>query len=141
MDPIIASFAGKEDLIVRYFFVPSTVSQTSTITQSSKNPADPTKISIMRGLLRDDDDVSKEDEICLVFRATAAYGVDVHPLQWWSVNLKRFPLMAKLAPSMLLAQFRSVPSEVMNAPAGNLIGSNRTSLEDFAIDASIRAQS
>lgn len=50
----------------------------------------------MLDLLREDDDLSNKDVPCLCLRATATADVEIYPLQWWSVNPKRFLTMQKI---------------------------------------------
>lgn len=95
----------------------------------------------MRDFLREDDDMSNEDEIRVFLRATATTDVDIDPLRSWSVISKHFPTIVKLAQFVLSSQATSVTSEGVNSPAENLINSYRTSLDDVAIEASLSVQS
>lgn len=75
----------------------------------------------MLDFLWEDDDVGNENEICSFLRAKSTADVDKDQLQWWPVNLKRFPTIAKLGQSVLLAQATSLSSEGLTSMVRNLI--------------------
>ena len=66
------------------------------------------------------------DESCLPF--------DSDPLLWWSQHEERFPLLAKLAKTMLCIQGTSVPSERVFSTAGDIVTSQRSVLHPDHVD-------
>ena len=60
-------------------------------------------------------------------------GFDV--LQWWGLNGVRFPILAKIAQSILYMQPTSVSSENVFSTAGNIVTKKRSSLEPSLVDA------
>lgn len=83
--------------------------------------------------------MSNDDETRLFLQAKDTSHFDVDPLQWWSVNPKRFSTMTEVGRSVLSAQTTTVFNEGLSSRAGNLISSYRTSLGDVAIEASFCA--
>lgn len=65
--------------------------------QATQNTANRTKISAILGIGRKDDDMSNENEIRLFLHAEATAGVAIDLRHWWSVILKSFETMEKLA--------------------------------------------
>ena len=66
------------------------------------------------------------DESCLPF--------DSDPLLWWSQHEERFPLLAKLAKTMLCIQGTLVLSERVFSTAGDIVTSQRSALHPDHVD-------
>lgn len=59
----------------------------------------------------------------------------VDPLQWWSLNLERFPRLALLAKKYLCIPATSTPSERVFSTAGLVVDKRRSALTPAIIDA------
>lgn len=71
------------------------------------------------------------------YREEPCLPLDSDPLLWWSQNEERFPLLAKLAKTVLCIQGTSVPSERVFSTAGDIVTAQRSALPPDNVDALI----
>ncbi len=74
-----------------------------------------------------DDSISIDDELKSYLKEPPT-GRDGNSLKWWKANKFRFPLLAKLARSLLAIPATSVNSERLNSTSGNIVTTKRCSL-------------
>ena len=68
------------------------------------------------------------------YRDDSCLPLDSDPLLWWSQHEEKFPLLAKLAKTMLCIQGTSVPSERVFSTAGDIVTSQRSVLHPDHVD-------
>jgi len=58
----------------------------------------------------------------------------VDPLQWWKLNVHRYPKLALLAKTFLCIPATSVPCERLFSSAGYIVNKTRSSLEPNTVN-------
>ena len=80
--------------------------------------------------------VSKSQEIETFFNQKAVPRA-INPLQWWKNNCMSFPMMAKIAQSLLCTPATSTPSERVFSKAGLVVTKKRSNLKPSMVDSLI----
>ena len=68
------------------------------------------------------------------YKADLSIGLQACPLSWWGKNQDRFPIIARLAKSLLCVPATSVPSERVFSTAGDILTAQRASLKGKHVD-------
>lgn len=75
-----------------------------------------------------------EDDELANYMVSETIGLQSNPMNWWSNNKSRFPILAQLARKYLSVPSTSVPSERLFSDAGNHISAKRTRLAPDLVD-------
>ena len=76
---------------------------------------------------QNDSEAERKDEI-LVFKRAATLAFGKCPLEWWAVNLYKFPLISKVARKFLCCPVTSASPERVFSVAGRVIEKRRNRL-------------